>query len=315
MSKKLENIQWQSNDFAHTFIRSLHTSLYYAGMNESIAQVAGRSGFAFRTIVHKELCPSAMSVFDWDLLKEASKNCGVEVDVVTRLWHEDELEPQRREEAVSIIKRAIDRHVPTVAWDLTVPEWELVTGYDDQLKRFDCLSVMNKEATLEYDKLGRREIPILFVMAPGKANGITAEAALKRALQMAVDHSLEKEFCERPDYQDGHKAYELWAKALGTIKEDDWSSRYYLSTYECMRRLAVEYLQSHLQRVPALAPVVELYKQVHSSLNKALTLRNSEVFPDPHGIKEMQTLILQAGSYEKEATERIAFLIENELIT
>ena len=92
----------------------------------------GASGWAFRIIVEKTLCPSAMSIFDWaSLLPEAVRNAGWDCTQISRLWHEDAWREQRRAEAQAAIIASIDAGTPAIVWDLLLPEWGLITGYDD----------------------------------------------------------------------------------------------------------------------------------------------------------------------------------------
>ena len=310
MKNNIQNVKWYDNDFSFSFTKSLYTSLRYVGYNVSSMQIAAKSGFAFRIWVAKSLCPSAMSIFDWELLKKGVEQCGFEVAHITRLWHEEHLEVERREQAHIAIRKAVDDGIPAIVWDVGIPEWELITGYDDERQEYSGLSVTGQSTVLSYDKLGRREIPILSVTIPGKPIELTETESVKSTLQIAVAHAHQNEWEDRPEYQDGLQAYKVWSQAMGNVTADDWPSRYYIQTYECMRRYAAEYLLGLAKDINGLESAAHYYQEVHSHLSALLSLRNDSSFLNQMVIAQMQELILKAGETEEQGIVAIEkFLI------
>lgn len=300
MKNAISNAQWFDGDSGFSFTKSLFTSLKIAGHDVTQAQIAAKSGFAFRIWIAKTLCPSAMSIFDWELLKKGAEQCGFEVTHITRLWNEEYLEVERREKAHVAIKKAIDDGIPAIVWDACIPEWELITGYDDENKEYSVLSVTGKTGVLHYNRLGRREIPIMSVTIPGKPNGMTEAESAKAALQMAINHARQCEWEDRPEYQDGLKAYPTWAEAMNIVTENDWQSRYYIQTYENMRRYAAEYLSNLAEDIKELKSASQHYKDVHNHLKAALSLRKDSSFPTREIIEKIQQQILLAGEAEEQ---------------
>ena len=107
MSKKiLESIEWFHDNEAvargelglfHSYISSLATAINYREDTVDPTALMGASGFAFRIIINDTLCPSAFSVFDWDkILPEAVHQAGFKCRHITRLWHEGDVEEERR---------------------------------------------------------------------------------------------------------------------------------------------------------------------------------------------------------------------------
>jgi hypothetical protein len=305
MKNNISILKLYDSDFSFSFTKSLYTSLRYAGYEVSPMQIAAKSGFAFRIWVAKSLCPSAMSIFDWELLKKGVEQCGFEVTHITRLWDEEHLEVERREQAHLAIKKAVDDGIPAIVWDVSIPEWELITGYDDERQEYSGLSITGQLTVLPYDKLGRREIPILSVTIPGKTIELNETELLKSTLQMAVAHAHQNEWEDRPEYQDGLLAYKVWSQAMGNVTTDDWPSRYYIQTYECMRRYAAEYLLSLAKDIKGLEVAAQYYQNVHNYLSELLSMRNDSSFPNPILIAQMQELILKAGDAEEQGITAI----------
>ncbi len=300
MKNFISNARWFDEDFGFSFTKSVFTSLKIAGYDVTQTQIAARSGFAFRIWIAKTLCPSAMSIFDWDFLKKGVEQCGFEVTHITRLWNEEYLEVERREKAHAAIKKAVDDGIPAIVWDACTPEWELITGYDDDNREYSVLSVTGKKEVMHYDRLGRREIPIMSVTIPGKPNGMTEAESAKAVLQMAINHARQREWEDRPEYQDGLNAYPTWAEAMNNVTENDWQSRYYIQTYECMRRYAAEYLSSLAGDIKELQSAAKQYKDVHNNLKAALLLRNDSSFPTSEIIHKIKQHILLAGEAEEQ---------------
>ena len=311
MKSNALSVKWYDNDFSFSFTKSLYTSLRYAGYSVSPMQIAAKSGFAFRIWVAKSLCPSAMSIFDWELLRKGVEQCAFEVTYITTLWHEEHLEVERREEAHAAIKKAIDNNIPVIAWDVGIPEWEPITGYDDERQEYSGISVTGQSTVLPYEKLGRREIPILSVTIPGKPLQLTDDESIKSTLQTAVAHAHQNEWEDRPEYQDGLQAYKVWSQAMGNVTTDDWPSRYYIQTYECMRRYAAEYLSSLAVDIKELESAAQYYQDVHGHLSQVLALRNDSGFPNQMLIEKMQESILKAGEAEERGIAAIEEYLKN----
>ncbi len=309
MKRKLECV-WQTDKMAHSFVCALHTAMHYSGIEMQMDEVSVRTGFAFRIITHKELCPSATSVFDWNYLSEGAKNCGLKIKYISRLWHEEELKEERRKKAIEMIKNSIERGIPAVVWDVGIPEWELITGYDDEEQMFFGIGVIgNDEIKLAYDKLGEREIPILSVTIIDGKEEIDEYDALLISLQWFVNHYEKKEWCERPDYEDGYEAYLLWAKGMDLPIGEQAFHNYYACTYESLRDLGAVYLNRMAENVPELKPLAVAYSNGAKELKIVRDLHKNRGYLKEEIRKECKPHIIKAGEWEKEA-----YLIAKDLL-
>lgn len=201
--KQLDKITWFSDEAAarngepgirHSYMASLATALNYICGEVDPVWLMGSSGFAFRISVSEILCPSAMSVFDWrKILPEALEQYGRRCTYVSRLWHEEELEEERRREAHEAIRSAIDRNVPAIVWDVADCEWGLITGYDDDASWYNVLTHKGQPSCLPYDRLGRNGIDILSVAIPGLPNQRGRDEVVISSLRGAVAHADQRE--------------------------------------------------------------------------------------------------------------------------
>lgn len=256
-ARKLEHVRWYRDEAARqrgepglycSFIGALASVLDHLGRPVDPAWLMGASGWAFRITAHKALCPSATSVFDWgEILPDSVAQAGYEAQHVFRFWCEPEREKERRLQAQAAIIAGIDRGVPAIVWDIGLPEWGLITGYDDAAQTYDTLSCLGEEGALPFAALGQREIKILSVSVVGESNGRPRQAVVRRSIETAVRHAEQGEWIDRPDYQDGLPAFEQWAQALENAEPDetpDMSPGYYASTYYGARCYARDYLRA-----------------------------------------------------------------------
>lgn len=223
-SRRLKNVAWFSDATAesrgepgiqHSYVGSLATAINYIDGDVDPTWLMGASGFAFRLLVNEMLCPSAISIFNWSaILPEAIEQAGHECIYLSRLWDESSKEEEWRRQARAVIAAAIERGVPAVVWDVADCEWGLIVGHNDEMKVYDILNHKGRSASLDYDKLGQRGIKILSVAIPGAPSGRDREQVVRNALRTAVAHATQQEWTERPKYENGLAAYDMWASAL-----------------------------------------------------------------------------------------------------
>jgi len=260
--------------FTHSYVKALKAGS--ASMVDlPIETYATLSGFALRTVVHKDLCPSAMSVFDWELLSKAAEDIGFETKVITRLWDEDHLELEKRTEAHKMI---IESTNPVITWDASVPEWEIITTFDSVNNSYTGISVKGDPINLPIDKLGRREIPVLFVME--LTSWIKPTNIIEKILQIIINHNEGSEAIATPDYLEGYQAYDHWIEKMKTITEDDWDSRYYFETYAIMKKHASKYFQVLLTDNSNLKKMSQCFDDLANLFGQLLDQRKTSSYPN-----------------------------------
>ena len=76
----------------------------------------------------------------------------------------------RKEEAHKAIKRSINKKTPVIAWDVLMPEFGIIRGYDDKKKVYFVSSPMDirEEFTMPFSKLGNGAVRHLYVLILGE---------------------------------------------------------------------------------------------------------------------------------------------------
>jgi hypothetical protein len=327
-AKKLDRVLWYSDTKAlgnkdpgiqHSYVASLASSLNYLSGRLDPVWLMGTSVFAFRIFVAEAMCPSAMSVFNWSaILPEAVEQMGYRCVYISRLWKELDKEKEKRLEAHQAIVDGIDMGVPAIVWDVADSEWGLVIGYDEEKREYSTLTHLGRPSVLAFDKLGQNGIDILSVAVPGPSNSRSEAEIIHSSLSAAVAHAEQKEWMDRPKYQDGLPAYDLWAALL-----DRWAmlisagkrdkinpevrsfALYYASHHFAARCYAREYLRLISKGNPFLGKAAESYDKVAASLRPVWEFFSSNRPAEEEGLSKLANVIRAAKSHEEAGIQRI----------
>ncbi len=285
--KKL-SITWEGvNDttgYLFSFAKSLSTVVKNSPYNELFEDIVATSGFAFRMWVAADLCPSATSIWAFNQQKPWVENGGLSCDYIERMWGQEDIEEKRRLAAIEMIKRSIDDGIAAICWDIDVPEWGIVIGYDDRLQKLATLSITGSEGEMNYLQLGKRELPILNVLTiTGKTNK-SQEAIISDSLKLAKSHLNGEEWC---DNIKGLEAYPELEKHF----EDDfnpdisWNMEYYIGTYSALKWYAWRFFEKY-----GITELARLYRIVFECWQKAFEIKKStdmSVIDNRHAILQL----------------------------
>ncbi|MFS0555028.1 RNA polymerase sigma factor [Brevibacillus sp. 179-C9.3 HS] len=208
----------------------------------SLPMILGLSGHAFRlTIVPETIHIAGPTMFHFQrVLQQGLRNMGFESRAVTS-YHlscapsvnanqvdSSLLSPDARAkrqlsaqlpEALELIHRSIDKGNPVLAWDLFMPEFGLIYGYDDEKRVFYAGDNCRNDSTIPYENLGRGILEELFVLAIDRTLPIDQRTMLASAIQAALVHYRGEEPLDL-SCANGLAAYAVWLEAYekGTIE-------------------------------------------------------------------------------------------------
>lgn len=220
------------------------------------------------------------------------ENGGLTCDYVGRYWEQEDIEEERRLEAIKIIKASIDRGIPAVSWDIGVPEWGLITGYDDDRQVLYTLAITMERPEMPYNVLGKRELPILSVLTVTGCTGKSKEDILQDTMKLAVSHLKGEEWC------DNAKGLDAYPALIRIFKENpdiaaSWNAEYFLGTYGALKEYACKYFEKY--NMPELS---RLYRDVYNSWMEAFVIKRNEDATQPEVRARIASLLESA--YEKE---------------
>ena len=228
--------------YLFSLVKCLSAALRCGGYAEFADDIVAASGFSFRMWAAPDLCPSETSIWEFAAQKRWVENGGLTCGYAERLWGQDDIEAERRETAIKLIRDSTDNGTAAVAWDISGCEWGLVTGYDDDTETFATLRINGQEDTVRYEKLGRLELPILSVLTvTGKAPKVP-EQLVADTKALAKDHLLGNEWC---DNAKGLTAYDTIMSYTGGADAEAWKLMYTLGTYAALKSYAVRFFRKY----------------------------------------------------------------------
>jgi hypothetical protein len=316
-SNLMKNNLWSnsgSSSYGHSFPTALHSVLHHQGFDFDITDVFGFSGFAFFMNATKGLCPSSMSVFDFNHhLDFALENCGLDATHIKRLWDKFDQKDEIRNYAVSQIKEALAEDNIVIAWDAVIPEWCLILEYDLGSDRFlaQYESIQN---TLNPDMLGQREIEILDVVIVNKANAFDKQANFIECLKFALNLA-KGQFNIDEQYKQGLESYDVFIREVEKFKqkevtkEDVHSIGYHLNMLVTSRYHGALFISRYSELKAGL-----LYQKIYLELNKVLSKYNiltaCHAKLDATFMDELSEALRLSKTFEKEAIDEIELYIK-----
>ncbi|UQZ86543.1 hypothetical protein SK3146_05836 [Paenibacillus konkukensis] len=209
---------------------AMYGAIRFTGRHElDLIDVMGYTGHAFRINIHpRNVDVAGPTGYPWGpFFAEGLGNLGFRTASVRSA----NLAPPTAEEltrGLNLIQASLDKGIPVIGWDLFIPEFGLLYGYDDDKKLLHAKDPKMKDGgTLPYEKLGRGEISELFVMSLEEARPFDKASALRGALAMAIHHARQREHQhELPPYMNGLAAYDGWKQAFSSRAVSEFGNAY-----------------------------------------------------------------------------------------
>ncbi len=230
-----------------SYVAAADGCLRAAGLwNEETWKLLGLSGMGFHFIVHKELCPSSVTVYDWNNEHlECMDRIGVHSEVFCA-WR-DRLPStfaQVQQTASRHILESIDRGVPVLVWAPTrILEFGLIKGYDAQKELYfveQCTGAPTDP--LPYAGLGTSEVAMLAYQVFHGRLPVEESRGVRRSLQFGLSE-WKKEFHIEPEkYASGRKGYRNFVAALESGAFNEFGLGYLVAVYGDSKAALARYL-------------------------------------------------------------------------
>lgn len=283
--------------YLFSLAKCLSAAMRCGGYADYADDIVASSGFAFRMWVNADLCPSATSIWEFAKQKEWVENGGIACDYVERLWGQEELEEERREEAIKIIRKSVDSGTAAVAWDISGCEWGAVTGYDEEKQTLYTLKIDGSESSIPFRKLGQLEMPILSVLTVAGKRDKSIDDIVAGTKKIALSHLRGEE------WSDNAKGLAAYDTLIGFVREKltadtAWNLEYYLGTYAALKWYAWKFFERHGE-----TKLAGLYKRVFDCWQQAFDRKQSGDVLKEQTRNEIAELLQDARQAEKEAVE------------
>lgn len=272
-----------------SLVGALEGVLRALGDAPDTARVMGITGSAFRIALTEQngvlaAAPPAAAA-DFTRMLPLVRNVGRRIELITSAATDRDF-ARRRQDALTRIRRSIDRGRPAIAYDLHLPEFGVVYGYDDRAKTLAVRSLISRQYG---DLLAEDRWPVpergerLVVLLVGERERVDPVQAQRAALRFAVDYA------ERGDPGDptaathGLAAFRRWRAAFEQgLALDPAGNALLIQMVQAARRDAARFLRTVAAgpavHAVALRDAASAYERVTLALSHMATL-----FPYPAG--------------------------------
>jgi hypothetical protein len=275
VKKELENLRWTPRWVSH--LGCVKGCLDYLGLDVSDGWLYGATGHAFVLNIHDVVCPSGPTAWNTEMLRELGKNVGYESRGLSAERGDADFD-EKRKLIWDSTKLALDNGLPTYGWELDVPEYYVVFGYDDVGYYYSGPLCDDGAGPKPWRDLGASDIGLLEMYSLVAAEAADDRATVKEALAFALA------FAESPagwvyaKYKGGPGGFDNWVKAVEENVAHSHGMAYNAAVWHECRRFAVEFLKEAKERLgEAAGPfdgAIANYEVVAESLKKV-----AELFP------------------------------------
>ncbi|SFB59888.1 hypothetical protein SAMN05216312_11641 [Cohnella sp. OV330] len=230
-----------------TAAQAMANMIHYTDKKLDLVDIMGYSGLAFMINIHEETVditgPTAS--FDWgSTFARGMNNLGFKCKYVGTITSPPVAPTLEEIEAgLALAQKSIDRGIPVMAWDLFVPEFGVIYGYDDDAQTLRCKDVV-KDDDLPYTKLGHGQIGELFVFGIESSFEANKNDSLRDALEMIIDHArVPITRLDGKPFRNGIAGYHAWRKAFEAQTVEDLGNSYNSGVVSDAREYAAEFLR------------------------------------------------------------------------
>ncbi|GIX06156.1 MAG: hypothetical protein KatS3mg115_0559 [Candidatus Poribacteria bacterium] len=298
--KQLVGLRCHAGWVSH--LAALQGCLRFLGINVSHPWLFGITGHAFLLIVDRRV--SLRAPTDWDAtpIKSLAQNLGATIRTVAGRRGEPDF-PKRQEEAWRLARMAIDNAAPVYAWEMELPEYYVVYGYDEEGYYYSGAGGYQAGPkpwrTLGEGASGRLEVNAVEIGEP-----LAEEVAVYAGIAFAL------RFIDNPARwgaigQAGVDGFDRWISALEEGTAQPFGVSYHAPFWHECRRMAAEFLRECRARLneslrPLLNEAAGHYDVVAQNL---ATVHALFPFPQQEGAWGDQERVAAAIARLREARE------------
>lgn len=275
MGRTLEGLRWRPRWVSH--LGCVKSCLDYLGLDVSDAWLFGATGHAFIINMHDVVCPSGPTAWNNEMLRKLGKNVGYESRGLSAERGGADFDGKRKL-IWDNTKLALDNDLPTYGWELDVPEYYVVYGYDDVGYYYSGPGCCDGAGPKPWQELGETDIGVLEVYSILKGEAADDHTTVKEALAFALAFAESPSEWVFPKYKAGLAGFDKWIKALEDGTANGHGAAYNAAVWLECREFAAAFLKEAKERLSeAAGPFDEAighYEAVAENLKKV-----AELFP------------------------------------
>jgi hypothetical protein len=218
--------------------------LEYLESDVSFPWLYGGTGHAFIINVHEVVCPSGPTAWHTEMLFKLGRNVGYTIDGI---WGPATEEKQQA--AWDKLRAAMDEGLPCYGWELQIPEFYVVNGYDDTGYYFSGPLADAGAGPKPWKEVGATQIGVLEMYSLRLSRPADDATTVKEALQFALEHAGSPSKWIYPKYRAGLDGFDLWIRALEENKADAMGMAYNAAVCHECRAFAHQFLAEAKKRI------------------------------------------------------------------
>jgi len=238
--KILKTLKWQPRWVTH--LGAIEGALKFLKLKISTGWLYGGTGHAFIINIAKDLCPSGPTAWRTMMLYELAPNLGYKVDGVFAQKSNPEF-PKLQEKGWNHVKECIDNEIPCYGWELEVPEFYNINGYDDMGYYFSGPSCEDGKGPKLWRDLGNTGIGILEVYSVHPTGTANPVKAIKESFEKSLYHASNPDDIIYPNYRSGLKGYDWWISAIENGSAVEMGHSYNAAVWAECRKFAAQFLK------------------------------------------------------------------------
>ncbi|NPV08609.1 MAG: hypothetical protein HPY83_11705 [Anaerolineae bacterium] len=248
MKKLLQGIGSPTQFITH--LGCIKACLDYLGVQVPLAWLYGGTGHAFINNIHRDLCPSGPTAWRTIMLSQLAPNLGYRTPCVFG-WRDElgESFRDKQREAYDFTRTAIDSGIPCFGWQLEVPDFYVICGYDEVGYYFSGYGELGK-GPLPWDCLGGWDVALIEVYRVELGPPAPDDRVVKEGIEAALRFAEGPEDWVFPGYTAGPAGFERWAEALQSGRASRDGHTYNAQCWGECRSLAVEFLAAAKECLP-----------------------------------------------------------------
>jgi len=241
----LPGLRWSPMWVTH--LGCIKGCLNYLSNEVSDAWLSGSTGHAFIMNIHKDLCPSGPTAFNSEMILHLGRNIGFEAETLVSSKKMLDFKLIRKKSWKNV-RKAIDQGFPCVGWEMDVPEYYVVYGYDGLGYYYSGPLCEDGKGPRKWDTLGDSEIGVLNMSVIKPIAVADDRDTVREALEFAYSFATTRRWLNE-EYYSGLDAYDRWITALEKKTADGFGTAYNAAVWNECRVQAVAFLAESRQRL------------------------------------------------------------------
>ena len=209
--KKLDGLSWSPMWVSR--LGCIKGCLDYLGIEMSDDWLFGGTGHAFVINVHEKVCPSGPTAWVTGPMSGLAVNLGYEQDGVFSARSGPGF-GEAASKAWAFARESIDAGIPVYGWELAIPEFYVIYGYDETGYYFAGPMSDQGPMPKPWEHLGRSGIGVVELCSVRGTGRTDDVGAVRSALEFALRHAEGPKDWIFPGYASGLAGYDLWISAL-----------------------------------------------------------------------------------------------------